>query len=113
MRASGGETAGAITTSCCAPARLRRHHDTVPYREALVSWLLRERLGQADQNDLIWMPRLVIPEVPPTVQNGGYRVPPTRRAITVGNEAPPAGPAALRTFLSGKRPGWPDNCGGP
>jgi hypothetical protein len=71
MRASGGETAGAITTSCCAPARLRQHHDTVPYREALVSWLLRERLGQADQNDLIWMPRLVIPEVPPTVQNGG------------------------------------------
>src|SRR6185312_15860326 len=69
MRASGGETAGAITTSCCAPARLRQHHDTVPYREALVSWLLRERLGQADQNDLIWMPRLVIPEVPPTVQN--------------------------------------------
>jgi hypothetical protein len=44
---------------------------------------------------------------------GGYRVPPTRRAITVGNEAPPAGLAALRTFLSGKRPGWPDNCGGP
>ena len=38
-------------------------HDTVPYREALVSWLLRERLGQADQNDLIWMPRLVIPEL--------------------------------------------------
>jgi len=71
MRASGGETAGAITTSCCAPARLRQHHDTVPYREALVSWLLRERLGQADQNDLIWMPRLVIPEVPPTVQIGG------------------------------------------
>src|SRR6476661_1054014 len=54
MRASGGETAGAITTSYCAPARLRQHHDTVPYREALVSWLLRERLGQADQNDLIW-----------------------------------------------------------
>src|SRR6201989_2085287 len=74
MRASGGETAGAITTSCCAPARLRQHHDTVPYREAPVSWLLWERLGQADQNDLIWMPRLVIPEVPPTVQNGGYRM---------------------------------------
>src|SRR6476469_5066595 len=66
MRASGGETAGAITTSCCAPARLRQHHDTVPYREAPVSWLLWERLGQADQNDLIRMPRLVIPEVPPT-----------------------------------------------
>ena len=45
--------------------------NTVPYREALVSWLLRERLGQADQNDLIWMPRLVVPEVPPTVQIGG------------------------------------------
>ena len=73
MRGSGGETAGAITTSCCAPARLRQYHDTVPYREALASWLLRERLGQADQNDLIWMPRLVIPEEPPTVQNGGYR----------------------------------------
>jgi hypothetical protein len=26
--------------------------------------------------------------------NGGYRVPPTRRAVTVGNEAPPAGLAS-------------------
>lgn len=53
MRASGGETAGAITTSCCAPARLRHHHDTAPHREAQLSWLLRERPGQADQNNLI------------------------------------------------------------
>jgi len=32
MRASGGKTAGATATSCCAPARLRHHHDTVRYR---------------------------------------------------------------------------------
>jgi hypothetical protein len=36
------------------PARLRQHHETVRYRQTLVSWLLRDRLGQADQNDLIW-----------------------------------------------------------
>ena len=29
MRASGGETGGAITTSCCARARPRQHRDTV------------------------------------------------------------------------------------
>jgi len=43
-RASGGKTGGAITTSYCAPARLRQHHDTVRYCGTLVSWLLRERL---------------------------------------------------------------------
>ena len=32
MRASGGKTAGATATSCCAPARLRHRHDTVRYR---------------------------------------------------------------------------------
>jgi SAM-dependent methyltransferase len=31
-RASGGKTGGAIATSCCAPARLRKHHDTVGLR---------------------------------------------------------------------------------
>ena len=44
-------------------------------------------------------------------QLGGYRVPPTRRAVTVGNEAPPAG-------LASKVPGgsdpstlaWPSRC---
>ena len=29
-----------------------------------------------------------------SAQIGGYRVPPTRRAVTVGNEAPPAGLAS-------------------
>ena len=41
-RASGGVTAGAITTSCCAPARLRQHHDMVRYRGTRVSCLHRE-----------------------------------------------------------------------
>src|SRR4249919_3808936 len=109
MRASGGETAGAITTSCCAQARLRQHHDTVPYREALVSWLLRERLGQADQNDLIWMPRLVIPEVPPTVQIGRISRDGRGPAVVVERDRNAGRPIRLSAMpglaLDGSRPG--------
>jgi hypothetical protein len=35
--------------------------------------------------------------------NGGYRVPPTRRAVTVGNEVPPAG-LASKVRLAGRAP---------
>src|SRR6266487_1647449 len=45
------------------------------------------------------------------VQIGGYRVPPTRRAVTVGNEAPPAGLASK--VPDGPDPStlaWPSRC---
>jgi hypothetical protein len=45
------------------------------------------------------------------VHNGGYRVPPTRRAVTVGNEAPPAGLASK--VPDGSDPStlaWPSRC---
>jgi hypothetical protein len=49
----------------------RQHHDTVPYHETLVSWLLWERLGQADHNDLLCA--LAAMRNPPSkvVHNGG------------------------------------------
>ena len=40
------------------------------------------------------MPLSAMPASSGLRQIGGYRVPPTRRAVTVGNEAPPAGLAS-------------------
>jgi hypothetical protein len=42
-------------------------------------------------------------------QNGGYRVPPGRRAVTVGNEAPVPGPASQVAggSVSPAAPAWP------
>ncbi len=48
---------------------------------------------------------------PPAMQNGGYRVPLTRRAVTVGNEAPLAGLASK--VPDGSDPStlaWPSRC---
>jgi len=57
------ETAAAITTSCCASARLHQHHNAARSCATQVSWLLRER--QLDELHL-----LVFPVVP----GGGKRL---------------------------------------
>ena len=87
-----GVRTGALPFPVAAHARGERHPQITPTSGNKTSDPAHRVINT--QNDHIWTASVVTGRQTISAYDGGYRVPPTRRAVTVGNEAPPAGVAS-------------------